>query len=207
MVKLKIDNLPNSLKAFIEKGHTVFRSEDGDWIVKIEIPAKTPYNKSIPLNSLIIANNGCGDCLFIRQNALEQNTGSPTVFVYWHDEPRYEIYSDNINKLTNPEPPKPSIYKTIFYHGGTVEVQLGDEVSACDFLFRKNGRIYYLPGVSKKNRNMEYSGLLWVGIRFQKGTFIGSIVDPETFQLKKSVRFLQRSQENIKELSPDEDFE
>ena len=204
---MKTENLPNTLKDFIDNGHSVFCGDDGDWDVKIISVADTPYKKDIPSDALIIANNGCGDCLFIRKINPDQTSYEPEVYVYWHEEQRYEVYSDNIKNLTNPEPAKPSKHKTIFYFGGTIEVQLGDEVSARDFLFRRNGRIAYLPGVSKKNSNMEHGGLSWVGIRFQRGTFIGTIVDPETFQLKKSVRFFQRSSENIKELGPNGGFE
>lgn len=203
---MKTENLPNTLKDFIDNGHSVFYGDDGNWDVKIISVADTPYKKDIPSDALIIANNGCGDCLFIRKINPDSTSYKTEVYVYWHEEHRYEIYSDNIRKLTNPEPAKPSKHKTIFYYGGTIEVQIGDDVSARDFLFRRNGRIVYLPGVSKKNRNMEYGGLSWVGIRFKRGTFIGTIVDPETFQLKKSVRFLQRSSDIIKELGPDENF-
>ena len=207
---MKTENLPNTLKYFIEKGHSVFRGNDGDWDVKIESVADTPYRKDIPSDAIIIANNGCGDCLFLCKTNPAQTSYGPEVYVYWHDEHRHEIYSDNINKLTNFESAKPSTHKTIFYFGGSIEVKLGDEVSARDFLFRRDGRIVYLPGVSKKNRNMEHGGLSWVGIIFKRGTFIGTFVDPETFQLKKSVRFLKRSSDNIKnikELGPDEELE
>lgn len=202
-----MENLPNTLKEFINKGNSVFHGDDGDWNIKIESVTDTPYIKDIPSDAIIIANNGCGDCLFIRQINPDQTSHEQEVYVYWHEEHRHEIYSDSLNKLTNPEPAKPTKHGTIFYSGGTVEVKLGDEVSARDFLFRRNGRIVYLPGVSKKNRNMENGGLSWVGIRFQIGTFIGTIVDPKTFQLKKSVRLIKRVLDNIKEFGPDEDFE
>ncbi|MEN6319553.1 MAG: hypothetical protein ABFD82_12450 [Syntrophaceae bacterium] len=204
---MKTNDIPITLKIFIENGNSIFRRDDGDWNVKIEPAADSHLKKDIPANALIIAHNGCGDYLFICMTDSAPKSFGTGVFVYWHEEHRYELYADNIHDLTNPAPAKPSEYKPIYYYGGTLEVQLGDEVSARDFLLRKNGRIVYLPGVSKKNRNMEYGGLSWVGIRFQKGTFSGTIVDSATFQLKKSVRFLRRSSEPVKELEPDEEFE
>jgi hypothetical protein len=206
-MKINNNTLPGPLKDFMKNGRAVFRGDDGDWDVKIESIADTPYKNDIPAAALIIANNGCGDCLFMRKLKPDSTAYEPEVYVYWHEEHRHEIYSENINNLTNPEPAKPSKHIPIFYCGGTIEVQLGDEVSTRVFLFRKNGRITYLPGVSKKNRNMENGGLSWVGIKCQRGPFIGTIVDPETFQLKKKIRFLQRSVESIKELGPDEDLE
>lgn len=200
------DNIPESLKDFIENGRAVFHGDDGDWAVDIELIANTPYKRDVPSDALIIANNGCGDFLFIRKTYPALILYAPEVYVYWHEEHRYELYSDNIETLTNPEPATPSKHKAIFYFGGTVEVKLGDEVSARDFLFRRNGRIAYLPGISRKNRNMEHDGLSWVGIKFQRGTFVGVIVDPTTSQLKKNVRFLQRSSEMLNELGPDEEL-
>jgi hypothetical protein len=54
---------------------------------------------------------------------------------------------------------------------------------------------------------MEHGGLSWVGIQFQRGTFIGTIVDPKTSQLKKNIRFIQRSLEEFEEFGPEEDLE
>jgi len=207
LFKLKTNDIPTTLKIFIENGNSLFRCDDGDWNIKIEPAVDSHLKKDLPANALIIAHNGCGDYLFVCMTDSAPISFRPEVFVYWHEEHRYELYADNIHDLTNPAPAKPSEYKPIYYYGGTIEVQLGDEVSARDFLLRKNGRIAYLPGVSKKNRNMEYDGLSWVGIRFPGGTFSGSIVDPVSFQLKKSICFLRRSSEPVKELEPDEDFE
>jgi hypothetical protein len=206
-LNMKTNDLPTTLKIFIENGNSIFRCDDGDWNVKIEPAVDSHLKKDLPANALIIANNGCGDHLFMCMTDSSPISFRPEVFVYWHEEHRSELYTDNIYNLTNPAPAKPSEYKPIYYYGGTIEVQLGDEVSARDFLLRKNGRIAYLPGVSKRNRNMEYDGLSWVGIRFSGGTFSGSIVDPVSFQLKKSILFLRRSPEPVNELGPDEDFD
>jgi hypothetical protein len=40
---------------------------------------------------------------------------------------------------------------------------------------------------------MEHSGLAWVGISGDDGTFRGVLVDPDTKKLKHSVRFVKRS--------------
>ena len=204
IMKTTRDDLPESLKRVIENGGTVFRGDDADWDIRVESVSDTPFKNDFPSDALIIANNGCGDCLFIRKTTPDAMSYAPEVYVYWHEERCYEKHSDDIENLTHPEPVNPSKHKAIFYFGGKIEVKLGDEVSARDILFRRNGRIVYVPGVSNKNRNMEHGGLSWVGIKFERGTFGGSVVDPGTSQLKKSVRFLQRSSKIIEEFDLDE---
>jgi hypothetical protein len=97
-------------------------------------------------------------------------------------------------------------HSKIYYHGGEIEVMLGDEVSAKDFLFRKLGRIVYIPGLSPINREFEHNGMAWVGIRFAGGAVGGTFVYPEKLWLKKSVRFLRRLNTAFEQIS-EEDFE
>jgi len=195
-------SLPAELASFIEQGKSTFRCDDGDWDVRVEEPVK-----GIPEGSVVIANNGCGDFLFLAKLQADPQTLSRSVHVFWHDENRTEPFADDIAMLTDPPPAAPSGMRPVHYHGGDVAVRLGDEVSARSIIFRKEGRVVYVPGVSKKNRSMEHGGLCWVGIKFSDGTLTGTIVDPDTFQLKKGVRFIKRSSETVDGLGPDEDFD
>ncbi len=71
-------------------------------------------------------------------------------------------------------------------------------------LFRKKvGRVLYAPGISKLHKGMEFNGLSWVGIRFDDGMVVGSLVDPKTHRLKKGVKFLKRGEAEIEELKPE----
>ena len=54
---------------------------------------------------------------------------------------------------------------------------------------------------------MEHHGLCWVCLESASGGRVGTVVDPETSRLGKSVRFVKRSAEPFKEMSPDERFE
>lgn len=86
--------------------------------------------------------------------------------------------------------------KPILYNGTTEEVQLGDFVEYRSTLFFwrwKKGRICYLPGVSKKKKSMEYSGVLHVGIVGEDGSFRDPLVNPEHFQLGNRIRFCRRT--------------
>ena len=60
-----IEALPDSLKEFMAAGKTLFRTDDGDWEATIEYPTPAHLQKHLPQNSLIIADNGCGDSLFL----------------------------------------------------------------------------------------------------------------------------------------------
>lgn len=83
----------------------------------------------------------------------------------------------------------------IRYFDKATDVQLGDVVTYKDGPLGKwkAGRISYLPGVSPLHPEMEHSGLCWAGVSGEDGTFRGSLVDPDTQCLPKSVRFCERS--------------
>lgn len=94
----------------------------------------------------------------------------------------------------------------VCYAGTGTDVQLGDHVSYRSQLLWwrwKNGRVSYLPGVSKRHAEMEHNGLAWVGVSGIDGTFRGILVEPGTGSLQPSVRFSARS-DGSSYLSPHE---
>lgn len=205
-----LDRIPEPLLRFLAEGGTTFRCDDGDWEVKIEQPAPDFLQRALPPSSLIIANNGCGDFLFVVchywHNSEPGSLRNP-VFVYWHDEAEIREFKDDLSLLTNPPDPEPSKHAAVFYADGATQVMLGDHVSARDLLFRKTGRIVYIPGVSKRNREFEHGGLAWVGIRFEGGSITGALVDPESNKLKSGVRFHSRGTSAVSEIGPCEDLD
>jgi hypothetical protein len=205
-----IEGFPEALRRFIERGDTLFRCDDGDWDVEIEHPPPAHMQKYLPPDAVLIAQNGCGDNLFLtRQEADGATPGSfgDRVYVYRHEGPEIETFSEDLSLLTDPLPPQPTDHPDILYADGVTQVMLGDHISARDLLFRKEGRVVYVPGISKKNRELEHDGLTWIGIRFKGGSISGAVVDPETSCLKKSVRFLARSDSEVEEIGPYEDFD
>jgi hypothetical protein len=92
----------------------------------------------------------------------------------------------------------------------SVIVQVGDYVEMKVWLFFwkgwQTGRVYYVPGISPKSDSLEYNGLSWVSIHDENGSPVGVVVNPETRQLKKTVRFIRRSDDALTETPIDYAF-
>ena len=80
----------------------------------------------------------------------------------------------------------------IMYFGDATEVRPGDRVSISIWLRRRPGRVVYVPGISAINREFEYNGMHWVGIRLQDRSLVATPVLSEPQTLKKKVRFVER---------------
>ncbi len=90
----------------------------------------------------------------------------------------------------------------VTYYDGGVSVLLGDHVEVRFFFRRTQGRITYVPGLSKPHSEMAFGGLTWVGINLERGWVIKEVVDPESGKLKKGVKFLGRSATVVKGIEP-----
>ena len=200
-----MNNIEQFKKLFLKHLNSglCIKTGEGDWEIDIY---ENNIEPNIPLRSIVFANNGCGDLLYVK-DLTEKNLSTLTVYVFRHEENVSEKYIGNIDLLLNPRPPKASEWGTIYYYGGDVKVELGDEVSARDLLFRKVGRVSYLPGISKKHRDFEHNELAWIGISFPAGSISGAYIDPENNWVKKSVKFLKRSSDPFHEIDPDENLD
>ena len=89
--------LPSELDAFIQNGEGTFHCEDGDWDLAIIPGEKSEFSKELPKGALMIAENGSGDCLFLKGSAGGKVGGK--VFVYWHEEGRSEVFAPSLEKL------------------------------------------------------------------------------------------------------------
>src|ERR1043166_2864687 len=88
------------------------------------------------------------------------------------------------------------------------DVRLGDVVRARVWLiWKKKGRVVYVPGVSQKNEEFEHHGIGWVGIESDDGMIFGEIVRPDTGCLRKNVQFLARDDSPCKLITPEMKFE
>jgi hypothetical protein len=86
----------------------------------------------------------------------------------------------------------------VLYADKKTHVEVGDAVVYRAMLTpwrRRNGRVSYVPGISKFNPEMEYNGLAWIGVAGDDGRFRGVLVDPESNCVKRSVQFVARSQD------------
>ena len=81
---------------------------------------------------------------------------------------------------------------TIRFSDGETAVQLGDRVSLRVLLRKRLGRVVYVPGISEFNREFEYNGMKWVGIRLTDRSLVATPVLLKSGTLKKKIRFLTR---------------
>ncbi len=88
---------------------------------------------------------------------------------------------------------------SIKYYQSDIEVKEGDEITYKAWFFwskPKKGRISYVPGISKPHSEMEHDGCMWVGVSGEDGTFRGVWVEPEVCEVKKTVSYVSRSDNN-----------
>jgi hypothetical protein len=89
--------VPADLAAFVKKDETTFYCDDGDWDLRITSRDDSDFKEELPPRSIMIAENGCGDCLFLKMSAAGKIDSK--VFVYWHEEERSEMFAKSIKEL------------------------------------------------------------------------------------------------------------
>ena len=86
----------------------------------------------------------------------------------------------------------------IRYFESEIEVQLGDQIQTrLWYVFRRRGRVGYLPGASPYNSEFDHHGLKWVGVVSQGGAVFGEVVEPQTGFLPRWVKFIQRDTSSL----------
>jgi hypothetical protein len=93
------------------------------------------------------------------------------------------------------------------YHGGEMDIQVGDHVELRGLFRKRQGIVNYVPGISEPHGEMEHNGLYWVGVSFSNGSFTGLVIDPDTGCLQKKVQFLGRGPAEAARPLPPEPFE
>lgn len=94
--------IPDELSAFVKQGHTTFPCADGDWDLRIEDGYDSPVKFDLPSRSTVIAENGCGDFLFLRTTTAGKF--DPKVYVFWHEEDNHEVFAKRLKELTEAKP-------------------------------------------------------------------------------------------------------
>jgi hypothetical protein len=103
--ELMMVDLPKALADFIRDGGVTFHCDDGDWDLNI-IPAEdSPFVNDLPKRSVVIAENGCGDCLFLKRTA--KGSFGKKVLVFWHEENRSEEFAPEVAALLKEKAPVP----------------------------------------------------------------------------------------------------
>jgi hypothetical protein len=89
--------LPPELNAFIKNDETTFHCDDGVWDLRIESGESSDFKDAVPARSTVIAENGCGDCLFLKASSAGKT--EVKVYVYWHEEERDEVFAKSLKEL------------------------------------------------------------------------------------------------------------
>jgi hypothetical protein len=197
--------LPAALQQFIQRGGTFLQTDDDDWEVEVETPPGY-LAKSLPTRAVLIAGNGLGDHLFLVPVPERPETLSPQLHVFWHEGAKMELFEQALSDLTDPPPPTPSKVPPVLYADGVTPVLLGDEVIDKFLFFKRRGRVTYVPGISRKHRELEHGGLTYVAITIRNGRFIGRFVDPETSRLQRNVILVERSDRTDDAITPETKF-
>lgn len=96
----------------------------------------------------------------------------------------------------------------LYYHGTSIEVQLGDRVEMKRWLRKPLlGTVAYMPGVSLPHDEMEDDDLHRWAIRFEDGSLLSWMYVPDSLQPEKRLAFIERGEPHAKELRPDEELE
>jgi len=59
------------------------------------------------------------------------------------------------------------------------------------------GRVHYVPGISPRNPELERDGMSWVSVHSARDGQAGIWVEPSTHQLRKTVRFVRRADDDL----------
>ena len=83
----------------------------------------------------------------------------------------------------------------LYYHGTNDKVRLSDRVEVRGwFGVKYRGYVSYIPGLSPKNRSIEYADVRQWAITSDDGTTYVMVYDPENSQPRKKIRLLGRQE-------------
>jgi hypothetical protein len=157
-----------------------------EWRLDIEREMPESIARCFPSDSLVFANNGYGDYLFLIPD-------SPSVMVFRHDEHLIAEYCKPIDELLPNKKRPPSNHPPIRYFGSNEYVKLGDRVFIRYWLFFSGyGAVMYVPGVSPLKRELERDGLAWVRVKLDKGGLVDTVIIDGA--LKKGTRLIEHVQ-------------
>lgn len=163
----------NVIKALQSTNVSYFDYKGYEWKVEVEI-----YNeiiKSLSEGATAFANNGLGDYLFLKDVSL--NDSLPIVYEFWHDGPQIlKSVEDFLTIIGLRVRNKSNIAVPKYESGDTM--QIGDIVQYKGFLRKKTGEITYVPGVSKKDPNLEHDGINMALLKKENGMQVTLTIDP-----------------------------
>jgi len=92
----------------------------------------------------------------------------------------------------------------LYYHGTSIEVQLGDVVEVARFFKKHSGVVAYIPGISSPRPELEEQGEGDWLIRLERGDFLSMAYVPDNprAQPRPNIKLIRRGNKGI--LTPDE---
>ena len=161
------------------------------WRIKIE--SSEVISEIIHEEATVFANNGMGDYLFVKQNDIKG--GSPCVFEYWHDDPQVITSEDSFTIIVGFENRRASDSPVPKYATGE-SMSIGDIIEYKSFFRKKKGEVTYVPGISKKDPNLEFDGISMALFRKENGDQSTLTIDPDTNVPCGYFRLLERQKEH-----------
>lgn len=155
-----------------------------EWRLEIETGDAKWLTECFPSGALVFANNGFGDYLYLANDSGE-------IMVFWHEGHLHEIYCANVEDLLPNKKRPPSDHGPVRYFGSEDQVLPGDRVFVKYWLlFKSEGTVVYVPGISPLRRELERDGLSWVRASLDRGVLIDLVILDGV--LKKGATLLSR---------------
>jgi hypothetical protein len=192
--------VPTKVLKYSKKNRSFDGSDNlnyGPWDIGFsKITARPLVNGTWDLENWIeIARNPVGDFLFMK-------AGCPKVFVYYHEEKITDIMCESFEQLVSEPDNSPSKIPPITYTGGQ-QVLLGDVVQVKGLFRTRKGVVKYVPGISPKDRELEYNRMAWVKIVFDNGSDFGAAVVPhEMNTIAKKITLVSRADGVARMITP-----
>src|ERR1051326_7048247 len=136
--------LPEALQKFLAARKKKIETDTDEWTVSIKSPPRY-LSQALPPGSVLIADNGVGDHLFLTPESANSTSLSHKVHVYWHEGPEIVVLADDLDALLNPQAPTATKGPPVLYADGQTPVLVGDEVRARNFFIRRPARVVYVP--------------------------------------------------------------
>ena len=175
-------NTPKLILEAQKKGIEYFMSDDCEW--KLDVTGQNKYvEETVGHHVLTFADNGYGDYLFLK-------VGDDAVYEFCHEGPEVVVLNEPLSTLLGLEERLPSKGPMPRYVDGQ-EVQLGDLVQIRRWWKKHDGEIVYVPGISRRQPELEHGGIGMIRVRCTDFELIMT-VDPSTNVICGKIALVRR---------------
>lgn len=169
--------LPNSLQKAIDQGIEFFMGEEYEWKLKIE-GRDDCIEKLVGCQINVFANNGFGDNLFLKINNAEDGYENQ-IYEFFHEGPEINEIEEGFDILLGLKDRSVSKIEIPKYSTGE-QLMLGDKIQYKSFFLKKEATITYVPGISKRDPELESEGIVMSLMKKSNGDSYTLTIDPKT---------------------------